>query len=84
MFGKEVIEVCTTTRINMIETGSNISRLRKEKGISVKQIQDVMGFNTPQAIFKWQRGETLPSLDNIVVLSELFDVAIEEIVAIEK
>ncbi len=76
--------MCTTTRINMIATGNNITRLRKEKGISVKQIQEVMGFNTPQAIFKWQRGETMPTLDNIVVLSELFNTTIEEIVVIER
>jgi transcriptional regulator with XRE-family HTH domain len=68
----------------MIATGNNIARLRKEKGISVKQIQEVMGFNTPQAIFKWQRGETMPTLDNIVVLSELFNTTIEEIVVVER
>ncbi len=78
------IIMCTTTRINMIATGNNIARLRKEKGISVKQIQEVMGFNTPQAIFKWQRGETMPTLDNIVVLSELFNTTIEEIVVVER
>ena len=76
--------MCTTTRINMIATGNNITRLRKDKGISIKQIQETMGFNTPQAIFKWQRGETMPTLDNIVVLSELFHTTIEEIVVKEK
>ncbi|MBQ9425742.1 MAG: helix-turn-helix transcriptional regulator [Erysipelotrichaceae bacterium] len=50
----------------------------------MRQIQEAMGFNTPQAIFKWQRGETMPTLDNIVVLSELFNTAIEEIVVKEK
>ena len=68
----------------MIETGNNIVRLRKEKGMTVREIQEAMGFNTPQAIFKWQRGETMPTLDNIVVLSELFNTAIEEIVVKEK
>ena len=81
---KGKILMCTTLRINMTETGNNICRLRKEKGITVKQIQEVMGFNTPQAIFKWQRGETMPSLDNMLVLSELFGKKIEEIVVIEK
>ena len=76
--------MCTTLRINMTQTGKNISRLRKENGITVKQIQDVMGFNTPQAVYKWQRGETMPSLDNILVLSKLFNKSVEEIVAIEK
>lgn len=81
---KGKILMCTTLRINMTETGNNISKFRKEKGITVRQIQEVMGFNTPQAIFKWQRGETMPSLDNMLVLSELFEKKIEEIVVIEK
>ena len=68
----------------MIETGNNISRLRKQKGISIKEIQEAMGFNTPQAIFKWQRGESLPTIDNLLVLSELFDSSIDEIVVKER
>ena len=73
-----------TVRINLIETGNNISRLRKERGLSIRQIQEAMGFNTPQAIFKWQRGEALPTVDNLAVLSELFHTTIDEIVVKEK
>ena len=76
--------MCTTLRINMVETGKNISRLRKEKGIMIKDIQDEMGFNTPQAIFKWIRGEALPTLDNIIILSEILSTPVEEIVVLEK
>ena len=68
----------------MIKTGNNISRLRKEKGLSIKAIQEAMGFNTPQAIFKWQRGEALPTVDNLAVLSELFQMTIDEIIVKEK
>ena len=76
--------MCTTLRINMVETGNNISRLRKEKGITVRQIQETMGFNTPQAIYKWTRGEALPAIENLFVLSVLFGVTIEQIVVLEK
>ena len=76
--------MCVTVRINMIKTGNNISRLRKERGLSIKEIQEAMGFNTPQAIFKWQRGEALPTVDNLAVLSELFNTTIDEIVVKEK
>ncbi len=76
--------MCTTTRINMIKTGKNIARLRRMNGLTVKEVQEVMGFNTPQAIFKWQRGETLPSIENLIVLSELYRTTIEEIIVIEK
>ena len=76
--------MCTNIRINMTATGNNITRLRKEKGITIRQIQETMGFNTPQAIYRWARGETLPTLDNMLVLSKLFRVAVEEIVVLEK
>jgi transcriptional regulator with XRE-family HTH domain len=66
----------------MEETGKNIARIRKEKGITVRQIQEAMGFNTPQAIFKWQKGVTLPSLENLIVLAELFNKTIDEIVVV--
>ena len=79
-----MVTLQVTVRINLIETGNNISRLRKERGLSIRQIQEAMGFNTPQAIFKWQRGETLPTIDNFLVLSELFNTTIDEIVVKEK
>jgi len=63
----------------MIKTGRNIARLRKINDLTIKDIQDAMGFNTPQAIYKWMRGEAIPSVDNLVVLSELFDTAIDKI-----
>ena len=72
------------TRIDMAKTGSNIARLRKERGLSVKQIQDALGFNNPQAIFKWQRGESLPTLDNLVVLAEVLGTTLDEILVKEK
>lgn len=53
--------------IDMINTGRNILRLRKQQGLSVRDLQDIFGFVTPQAIYKWQRGSALPSLDNLVV-----------------
>ena len=54
--------------VNAVETGKNIKRLREEKGITVKELQKIFGFDTPQAIYRWQRGEILPCLDNLLVL----------------
>lgn len=75
--------MCIPT-INMIDTGKNIIRLREQVNMSVKDLQDVFGFTTPQAIYKWQHGAALPSLDNLVVLAAIFGVTIEEIIVIEK
>ena len=56
--------------INMEATGKNIIRLRQNKGMSVKDLQDIFGFATPQAIYKWQRGTVLPTVDNLLILAE--------------
>lgn len=63
----------------MERTGQNIASLRRQHGMSVRQLQDMMGFSTPQAIYKWQRGETLPTVDNLVALSAIFAVPIDAI-----
>ncbi|MBR4470822.1 MAG: helix-turn-helix transcriptional regulator [Erysipelotrichaceae bacterium] len=68
----------------MYETGNNITRLRKINNLSIRDVQEAMGFNTPQAIYKWQRGEAMPSIDNLIVLSELFNTSIDEIIVKEK
>ncbi len=63
-------------------TGSNIARLRRNSGLSVKDVQDVLGFSTPQAIFKWQRGDCLPTVDNLVILAKLFHVTVNDILIV--
>lgn len=66
--------------INMTATGSNINRMRIEAGLSVRQLQDVFGFTTPQAIYKWQHGTAMPTLDNLIILSEVFHVHMDDII----
>ena len=66
--------------IDMTATGQNIIRLRKRAGMTVQELQAVFGFSSPQAIYKWQRGTAMPSLDNLVVLADVFGVTIDEII----
>lgn len=70
--------------IDMIGTGQNIIRLREKNNLSVKDLQDIFGFATPQAIYKWQQGATLPSIDNLVVLAKVFHVRIEDILVTDE
>ena len=72
----------TIPTIDMVRTGQNINRLRKMAGVSVKQLQDVFGFSTPQAIYKWQHGAALPTIDNLVVLASVLGVRIDEILVV--
>ena len=66
--------------IDMAATGRNIACLRKKAGMTVNDLQMIFGFTTPQAIYKWQRGECMPTLDNMVVLATVFGVTIDEII----
>ena len=70
--------------VNIKATGESIVKLRKKAGLSVKDIQEACGFGTPQAVYKWQQGLALPTVDNLLVLSYLFDVTIDEILVVEK
>lgn len=69
-------------QINMVKTGQNIVTLRKAQGLSVKDLQEVFGFTTPQAIYKWQHGTALPTVDNLVVLAQVFHVAVDDILVV--
>jgi transcriptional regulator with XRE-family HTH domain len=66
--------------IDMIKTGQNIVSLRKKAGLSVKELQEQLGFATPQAIYKWQNGLALPTVDNLVALASLLNVTVDEII----
>ena len=69
--------------INLIKTGNNITRLMKENKIKVSDLQEIFGFEYPQAIYKWKRGECLPTIDNLIILSSIFKVPIDKILILD-
>lgn len=69
--------------INLPKTGAKIDLLRKKANISVKEIQEVFGFSTPQAIYKWIHGRSLPTVDNLIILAEIFNVTVDDILSID-
>ena len=69
--------------IQQKETGKQIKKLLMENGYTVKDVQNAMGFENPQAIYKWISGRSLPSLDNFVILSRLLHTSIEDILVID-
>ena len=69
--------------IDMTATGMNITRLRINAGLTVRDLQTIFGFSTPQAIYKWQRGDALPTLDNMLVLAAVFGVPMDDILVVQ-
>lgn len=70
--------------IQQQETGKQIKKLLLEKGYSVRDIQNAMGFENPQAIYKWMSGRSLPSLDNFIILSRLLHTSMEDILVVDE
>ena len=69
--------------VNTVATGRNIDMLRTQAGLSVRDMQMVFGFATPQAIYKWFHGTAMPTIDNMVILAAMLGVTLDEIVVVE-
>ena len=73
----------TVPYINVVAAGQNINRMRIAACISVKDMQAVFGFATPQAIYKWIHGTSLPTIDNLVILAAMLGVTMDDIVVVD-
>ena len=69
--------------VNTVATGQNIDRLRIAAGMSVKDMQMIFGFATPQAIYKWIHGTSMPTIDNLVILAAMLGVTMDEIIVVD-
>lgn len=69
--------------IQQEETGAQIRKLMMKNGYTVRDVQGAMGFENPQAIYKWISGKSLPSLDNFIILSRLLHASIEDILVVD-
>ncbi|MBR5471572.1 MAG: helix-turn-helix transcriptional regulator [Oscillibacter sp.] len=69
--------------IDLAMTGANIVNLRKAAGLTVRDLQVAFGFNSPQAIYKWQNGTALPTVDNLIGLAAMLHVRIDDILVID-
>ena len=67
--------------VNMKKTGENITRMRKAAGVSVRELQTVLGLTTPQAIYGWQKGSYLPTIDNLIILAAVLDVTVDDLIS---
>jgi transcriptional regulator with XRE-family HTH domain len=60
-------------------TGARIKELRLEHHLKVEDVARFMGFESDQAVYKWQRGDSLPTVDNLYALSKLFETSVDDI-----
>lgn len=65
--------------IDMNATGKKLKEMRKRSGMTIKQIQEVCGISAA-AVCKWQNGQAIPSLDNLLILSHIWNVKIDDLI----
>lgn len=66
--------------IDPTATGARINAYRMERGYSVASLKEYFGFSTTNAIYKWLKGDSLPTLDNFLALSVLFHISINDLI----
>lgn len=69
--------------IDMVATGKRIREMRVARGMTVRDIQKIFGFSSVNTIYKWQNGKSMPTIDNMIVLAKIFEVTIDEIIAVK-
>ena len=62
-------------RFDIVASGARMKEIRKQRNISVKQVMEYMGFESTQAVYKWEAGKCYPQADNLVALAILYNVS---------
>ncbi len=66
------------TSLDMIQTGKKIHYIFIKNGCTVKDIQCFLNLACPQSIYRWIKGQTLPSIDNLYRMAEIFQIHMED------
>ena len=62
-----------------MEFGNKLYELRKAKGLSQEELASHLEV-TRQTVSKWEVGDSTPDMDKLVLLSELFEISLDELV----
>lgn len=71
-------------RISKVETGKKIRKLMNRYGVTVREVQEEMELESPQAVYKWLNGRAIPSTENLLILGKLLNVAMEDMIVLEQ
>ena len=65
--------------IDMEKNGKKINEIRKKSGMTIRQVQEACGISAA-AVCKWQNGQAMPTLDNLIILADLWDVKMDDLI----
>ena len=72
--------------IDVPATSKNLKKLRESHGISVANLQQLLDMVNPQSIYTWEdsNNKYLPRLDNLVILSKIYKVSIDDLIVLKE
>ena len=70
-------------QFDIVASGRRMRDIRKKRNLSVREVMDYMGFESTQAIYKWEAGKCYPQADNLVALAKLYNVSPMELLVEE-
>lgn len=68
---------------DLAASGRKMRDIRRARNISVKQVMEYMGFESTQAVYKWESGKCYPQADNLLALAMLYRVSPMELLVEE-
>ena len=69
--------------VDMTATGKKIHEMRVAAGMTIREVQEACSVSAA-AVTKWQKGQSIPTIDNMVILSDIWNVRIDDIIVTEK
>lgn len=69
----------TPASLDAILSGHKIHGRILQSGYSIKEIQNMLGLECPQSVYRWLKGRSMPSIDNLYMLSQILDVHMEDL-----
>lgn len=66
--------------LDLDATGTKIKTIMKQKGVTPRQLQLILGFPYVQTIYNWFAAKNMPTLDNLVVLAQVLGVTMDDII----
>ena len=66
-----------------IEIANKLQKLRKANGYSQEELADKLGISR-QAVSKWERAESSPDTDNLIILAKLYNVSLDDLLSTDE
>lgn len=70
------------SKLNKKETGDRLYSLIESSKYTLEDIADFLELTTTRVIYDWMNGKKMPSTENLLNLAKLFNVQMEDILAI--